>query len=98
MTTPTFTAMDHSTKEEWDRIAHESVVDWSNTPDRILAMLRDLAAITNGFAVDQLTHVLQTATRAERAGADARSSPRRSATTSPRRCRSRTTRPSRRRC
>ena len=70
MTTPTFTAMDHSTKEEWDRIAHESVEDWSNTPDRILGMLRELAAITNGFAVDQLTHVLQTATRAQRAGAD----------------------------
>lgn len=72
MTTPTktFTAMDHSTKEEWDVIAHESVTDWSNTPDRFLAMLRDLANVTNGFAVDQLTHVLQTATRAERAGAD----------------------------
>jgi len=72
MTTPTktFTAMDHSTKEEWDVIAHESVTDWSNTPDRFLAMLRELANVTNGFAVDQLTHVLQTATRAERAGAD----------------------------
>ncbi len=33
-------------------------------------MLRSLAAITDGFAVDQLTHSLQTATRAERAGAD----------------------------
>jgi predicted HD phosphohydrolase len=33
-------------------------------------MLRSLADITDGFAVDQLTHSLQTATRAERAGAD----------------------------
>ncbi len=70
MTPPTFTAMDHSTKQEWDRIAHESIIDWSNTADRVLSMLAELAAITNGFAVDQLTHVLQTATRAERAGAD----------------------------
>jgi predicted HD phosphohydrolase len=34
-------------------------------------MLRSLADITDGFATDQLTHSLQTATRAERAGADA---------------------------
>ena len=33
-------------------------------------MLRSLAEITDGFAVDQLTHSLQTATLAERAGAD----------------------------
>jgi predicted HD phosphohydrolase len=33
-------------------------------------MLRSLAPITDGFAVDQLTHSLQTATLAERAGAD----------------------------
>ena len=33
-------------------------------------MLRELADITDGFATDQLTHCLQTATRAERDGAD----------------------------
>jgi predicted HD phosphohydrolase len=33
-------------------------------------MLRSLADVTDGFAVDQLTHCLQTATLAERAGAD----------------------------
>ena len=38
--------------------------------ERVLAMLRSLADITDGFAVDQLTHSLQTATRAEEAGAD----------------------------
>ena len=38
--------------------------------DSVLAMLESLAAITDGFAVDQLTHCLQTATLAERAGAD----------------------------
>lgn len=73
-TTPTtgqaFARMDESTREQWDRIAHESVEDWPNVPDRILGQLRALAGITNGFAVDQLTHVCQTAARAERAGAD----------------------------
>ena len=69
-TTGTFARMDESTREQWDRIAHESVEDWANVPDRMLGMLRALSGITNGFAVDQLTHVCQTADRAERAGAD----------------------------
>jgi predicted HD phosphohydrolase len=38
--------------------------------ERVLALLRSLSEITDGFATDQLTHCLQTATRAERAGAD----------------------------
>ena len=66
----TFTRMDGSTKADWDNIAHASVDAWALVPDRILAMLRSLADITTGFAVDQLQHALQTATRAERAGAD----------------------------
>jgi predicted HD phosphohydrolase len=66
----TFARMDESTREQWDHIARESVDDWANVPDRMLGMLRSLSGITNGFAVDQLTHVCQTAARAERAGAD----------------------------
>jgi len=66
----TFARMDESTREQWDQIARESVDDWANVPDRILGQLRALSGITNGFAVDQLTHVCQTAARAERAGAD----------------------------
>jgi predicted HD phosphohydrolase len=66
----TFTRMDQSTKADWDRIAHESVEAWALVPDRILGLLRSLEAVTSGFAVDQLEHALQTATRAERAGAD----------------------------
>lgn len=38
--------------------------------ETVLEMLRSLADITDGFATDQLTHCLQTATRAERDGAD----------------------------
>ena len=65
-----FTRMDASTAADWDHIAHESIGAWALVPDRILGLLRSLATITSGFAVDQLTHGLQTATRAERAGAD----------------------------
>ncbi len=38
--------------------------------ERVLANLRALEGIVHGFAVDQLVHACQTATRAERAGAD----------------------------
>ena len=65
-----FSRMDESTREQWDQIATESIEDWANVPDRMLGMLRALGDVTNGFAVDQLTHSLQTATLAERAGAD----------------------------
>ena len=66
----TFTRMDQSTRADWDHIARESVDAWALVPDRILGLLRDLAEVRCGFAVDQLEHALQTATRAERAGAD----------------------------
>lgn len=66
----TFTRMDQSTKADWDQIAHESVDAWHLVPDRVLALLRSLEEITTGFAINQLEHALQTATRAERAGAD----------------------------
>jgi predicted HD phosphohydrolase len=38
-------------------------------PDRVLAMLRSMGTLHQGFAVSQLDHCLQTATRAERDGA-----------------------------
>jgi predicted HD phosphohydrolase len=62
--------MDASTKEDWDRILIESELFVSLMPERVLALLRSLEDVTCGFAVDQLIHVTQTATRAERAGAD----------------------------
>jgi predicted HD phosphohydrolase len=62
--------MDTSTKEQWAVIATETFKNQDRVANRILSMLEDLAEITDGFAVDQLTHVLQTATRAERGGAD----------------------------
>src|SRR5262245_8230997 len=44
--------------------------DLTLVPDRILAILRLLEPLKQGFLVDQLEHSLQTATRAERAGAE----------------------------
>jgi predicted HD phosphohydrolase len=66
----TFTRMDQSTAEQWAVIGRETSEHQSRVADRALDMLRSLSEITDGFAVDQLTHSLQTATRAERAGAD----------------------------
>jgi predicted HD phosphohydrolase len=69
-TTKTFTRMDESTAEEWAVIGRETMANQGRVADTVLSMLRGLADITDGFAVDQLTHCLQTATLAERAGAD----------------------------
>jgi predicted HD phosphohydrolase len=66
----TFTRMDESTAEQWALIGRETFEHQPRVADRALEMLRSLADITDGFAVDQLTHSLQTATRAERDGAD----------------------------
>ena len=68
--TTSFTSMDVSTAEQWAVIGAETVKHQGRVADRVLAMLESLADVVDGFAVDQLTHCLQTATRAERAGAD----------------------------
>ena len=65
-----FRRMDESTAEQWAAIGTETAQHQGRVADTVLAMLRGLAEITDGFAVDQLTHSLQTATRAEEAGAD----------------------------
>jgi predicted HD phosphohydrolase len=62
--------MDESTAEQWAVIGVETARNQGRVADRVLGMLESLAEITDGFATDQLTHCLQTATRAERAGAD----------------------------
>ena len=67
----TFTRMDQSTAEEWAVIGEQTRANQGRVADRILGLLRSLGDITDGFATDQLTHCLQTATLAEQAGADA---------------------------
>ncbi len=64
-----FTRMDESTAEQWATIGAETFAHQERVADHVLEMLRALAGITDGFNVDQLTHSLQTATLAERAGA-----------------------------
>jgi len=65
-----FAAMDKSTREQWMVIAEETINNQPRVAQQILAMIRGLSAITDGFSVDQMQHSLQTATRAEAAGAD----------------------------
>jgi predicted HD phosphohydrolase len=62
--------MDESTADQWAIIGKKTFEHQDGVADSVLAMLRSLASITDGFAVDQLTHSLQTATLAERGGAD----------------------------
>lgn len=69
-TVTSFKSMDVSTAEQWAVIGAETAQNQSRVADKVLEMLRSLAEITDGFATDQLTHCLQTATRAERDGAD----------------------------
>ena len=66
----TFTRMDESTADQWQVIGAETMNNQPRVAEQFLTMLHQLAGITDGFATDQLTHVLQTATLAEKAGAD----------------------------
>jgi predicted HD phosphohydrolase len=70
MASSRITSLDTATPEQWalnERVAEAIDV---TLPERVLAMLRTLDGMDDGFAVDQLGHALQTATRAERTGAD----------------------------
>src|SRR3954467_7869860 len=67
---PSFTRMDESTAEQWMVIGMAHAANGDRVADRVLMLLRSLGEIVDGFATDQLTHCLQTATLAERAGAD----------------------------
>ena len=66
----TFTTMEKSTEAEWKLIAAEYVPYTKALPDRILTHLKLLSGDHGGFAVDRMTHSLQTATNAHRGGED----------------------------
>jgi predicted HD phosphohydrolase len=68
--TQTFTRMDESTAEQWAHIGAEHQKDQPSVADHVLSLVRSLEGLVGGFAVNQLVHSLQTATRAERDGAD----------------------------
>ena len=65
-----FTAMRDATREDYQIISRYSLRFFKGLPDRVLAHLQLLAGDTGGYAVDRLTHSLQTATRAKRDGRD----------------------------
>lgn len=65
-----FTRMDESTAEQWSVIGAETMANQPRVAEEVLAMLARLEAITDGFNTNQLVHSLQTATLAERSGAD----------------------------
>lgn len=62
--------MDVSTREQWMTIAEETIAAQPRVGQQVLSMVKGLSNITDGFSVDQMQHALQTATRAERDGAD----------------------------
>jgi predicted HD phosphohydrolase len=66
----TFTNMEHSTAAEWKLIADEYAPYANALPERILRHLKLLSGDYGGFAVDRMTHSLQTATRAHHGGED----------------------------
>lgn len=66
----TFTAMRDAKREDYQVIGKHSLEFFLGLPSRILTHLSILAGDTGGYAVDRLTHSLQTATRAQRDGRD----------------------------
>ncbi len=62
--------MDVSTRDQWMDIASRTVAAQPRVALQLLSMIRGLSSITDGFSLDQMEHSLQTATRAERDGAD----------------------------
>ncbi|MEK6299408.1 MAG: HD domain-containing protein [Acidobacteriota bacterium] len=64
-----FTRMDQGKVEDWMAIGARVAQRQSTMPAIIKSMLAQLEQQVDGFAVNQFVHGLQTATRAERAGA-----------------------------
>ena len=65
-----FKAMTEGTKADWDAIGAAGAPRRGEHVDNILAHLKMLDGDEGGFAVDRLTHSLQTATRAFKDGRD----------------------------
>ena len=70
MTEPRFTAMRDATRDDYQVIGRHSLEFFNGLPDRVLTHLKLLGGDTGGYAVDRLTHSLQSATRCQRDGRD----------------------------
>ena len=65
-----FTQMKDGTKEDYDLLSKYEEKFSKDLPDRILDALRNLDSSVDGYQVTRLEHSLQSATRAEKDGAD----------------------------
>ena len=65
-----FTQMKDGTKEDYDLLSKYEEKFSKDLPDRILEALKNLDSSVDGYQVTRLEHSLQSATRAEKDGAD----------------------------
>ena len=65
-----FTQMKDGTKEDYDLLSKYEKKFSKDLPDRILDALRNLDSSVDGYQVTRLEHSLQSATRAEKDGAE----------------------------
>ena len=65
-----FTAMKDGDKEDYEFLTHHEIEFTKGTADRLLKALVELDEGLSGYQVTRLGHSLQSATRAERDGAD----------------------------
>lgn len=70
METVSFVTMADGTREDYDLLTRAWKPQYEVLPDRVLDALRLLKTFYSGFKIDRYEHSLQTATRAERGGAD----------------------------
>lgn len=67
--TVAFTAMEQGTREDYDLVSKHDAENASHLADRVLGWLESMAG-DSPYRISRLEHSLQTATRAEAAGAD----------------------------
>ena len=70
MKTVSFTKMSDGTREDYEFLARHEAVFAKALPNRIMSALEGLRNSLAGYKIDRLEHSLQSATRAERDGAD----------------------------
>ncbi len=70
MNTVSFTKMSEGTKEDYEFLAEHEAEFAKQLPNRIMNALGELRNSLAGYKIDRLEHSLQTATRAEKDGAD----------------------------
>ena len=64
-----FTAMEHGTQDDYDLVLAHDEANYAQQADRVLAWLQAMDG-DSPYQISRLDHCLQTATRAERDGAD----------------------------